>query len=80
MEAKLQAGSTNLPAATVSLLEASQAYLQELSARWAARRREYAKATEQTLENSREAMQELREELKMALAHLKFVKTIEAGL
>ena len=55
LEAKLQASSVALPAATQSLLEASEAYLQE-------------------------AMQELREELKMALAHLKFVKTIEAGL
>ena len=80
LAAKLEASPTSLPETTLGLLQASQAYLQDLNTRWAARRREYAKATEQTLENSREAMQEMREEFKMALAHLKFVKTIEAGL
>ncbi len=80
LEAKLEARSASLPESTLTLLQASQNYLTELNTRWAARRREYAKATEQTLENSREAMQEMREEIKMAIAHLKFVRTIEAGL
>ena len=70
----------SLPDSTRTLLQASHDYLTELNNRWAAQRREYLKGTEQTLETSREKMAELREELKMALAHLKFVKTIEAAL
>ena len=62
------------------MLQASHDYLTELNNRWTAQRREYLKATEQTLEHSREKMAELREEMKMALAHLKFVRTIEAAL
>ncbi len=71
---------TRLPESTRALLQASHDYLTELNNRWAAQRREYVKVTEQTLETSREKMNELREEMKMALAHLKFVKTIEAAL
>ena len=80
LEAKLSAGAISLPEATRTLLQASHDYLTELNARWAVQRREYLKRTEETLETSREAMNELREELKMALAHLRFVKTIEAAL
>ena len=80
LEAKLQASAITLPDSTRTLLQASHDYLTELNNRWAAKRREYVKSTEEALENSREAMTELREELKMALAHLKFVKTIESAL
>ena len=80
LEAKLAASAITLPDSTRTLLQASQDYLTELNHRWTAKRREYVKTTEQALENSREAMAELQEELKMALAHLKFVKTIEATL
>ena len=80
LEAKLTAASISLPESTRTLLQASHDYLTELNNRWTAQRREYMKATEQTLETSREKMAELREELKMALAHLKFVRTIEAAL
>ena len=80
LEAKLAQTSITLPQSTQTLLQASLDYLQELNTRWAAQRREYAKLTEQTLESSREKMHELREDLKMALAHLKFVRTIEAAL
>jgi stearoyl-CoA desaturase (delta-9 desaturase) len=80
LEAKLALSSITLPQSTRTLLQASLDYLQELNTRWAAQRREYAKLTEQTLESSREKMNELREDLKMALAHLKFVRTIEAAL
>ena len=80
LEAKLAANAITLPDSTRTLLQASQDYLTELNNRWTAQRREYVKTTEQALETSREAMTELREELKMALAHLKFVKTIEATL
>ena len=69
-----------MPDSTKTLLQASHDYLQDLNERWAVRRREYMKATEETLEHSRDAMNELRDELKMALAHLKFVKTIESAL
>ena len=80
LQAKLAQTSMTLPQSTQTLLQASLDYLQELNTRWAAQRREYAKLTEQTLESSREKMHELREDLKMALAHLKFVRTIEAAL
>ncbi len=80
LEEKLKATSITLPESTRTLLQASHDYLTELNNRWAAQRREYVKATEQTLETSREKMAELREEMKMALAHLKFVRTIEAAL
>ncbi len=80
LELKLASCAIVLPESTRTLLQASQDYLTELNNRWAVQRREYLKATEQTLETSREKMNELREELKMALAHLKFVKTIEAAL
>ena len=80
LEQKLAASAIALPESTRTLLQASHDYLTELNNRWAAQRREYMKATEQTLESSREKMAELREELKMALAHLKFVRTIEAAL
>ncbi len=80
LEEKLAATSITLPDSTRTLLQASHDYLTELNNRWAAQRREYVKATEQTLETSREKMAELREEMKMALAHLKFVRTIEAAL
>ena len=80
LEAKLASSSITLPQSTRTLLEASHDYLIELNNRWAAQRREYVKLTEQTIETSREKMHELREDLKMALAHLKFVRTIEAAL
>ncbi len=80
LQLKLQANAAALPDSTKTLLQASHDYIQDLNERWAVRRREYAKATQETLEHSREAMNELRDELKMALAHLKFVKTIEAAL
>lgn len=80
LEARLAESATTLPQSTRTLLQASLDYLQELNTRWAAQRREYAKLTEQTLESSREKMKELHEDLKMALAHLKFVQTIEAAL
>ena len=80
LEEKLAAASITLPDSTRTLLQASHDYLTELNNRWAVQRREYMKATEQTLESSREKMGELREEMKMALAHLKFVRTIEAAL
>jgi stearoyl-CoA desaturase (delta-9 desaturase) len=79
LEAKLQQTKTaTLPEAARALLQASQDYLQDLNERWAVRRREYVKATEQTLENSRDAMNELHQELKTALTHLKIVKSIES--
>ena len=80
LEAKLAAGRGSLPETTHTLLQASYDYIQELNKRWSEQRKEYMKRSEETLESSREAMNELREELKMALAHLKFVKTIEAAL
>ena len=80
LEEKLAKTSLTLPESTRTLLQASHDYLTELNNRWAVQRREYLKATEQTLEHSREKMAELREEMKMALAHLKFVRTIEAAL
>ena len=80
LEEKLAKTSITLPDSTRTLLQASHDYLTELNNRWAVQRREYMKATEQTLETSREKMAELREEMKMALAHLKFVRTIEAAL
>ena len=80
LEAKLAAGRGSLPESTHTLLQASYDYIQELNKRWSEQRKEYMKRSEETLESSREAMNELREELKMALAHLKFVKTIEAAL
>ena len=80
LEEKLAKTSITLPESTRTLLQASHDYLTELNNRWAVQRREYLKATEQTLEHSREKMAELSEELKMALAHLKFVRTIEAAL
>ena len=65
---------------TRALLQASSDYLNDLTVRWEAKRREYVKRTEEKFENSREAMKEMREEFKMAIAHLRFVKTIEATL
>ena len=72
LELKLASSAIVLPESTRTLLQASQDYLTELNNRWAVQRREYTKLTEQTLESSREKMNELSEELKMALAHLKF--------
>ncbi|MBE7158669.1 MAG: fatty acid desaturase, partial [Rhodospirillales bacterium] len=80
LQAKLAEGGQSLSESTRALLQASSDYLTELSTRWEAKRREYVKRTEETFENSREAMKEMREEFKMALAHLRFVKTIEATL
>lgn len=80
LEAKLQKNAGQLPESTRTLLQASHDYLVDLNNRWSLKRREYLKRTEQTIETSREMMMELQEELKMALAHLEFVKTIEAAL
>ena len=80
LQAKLADGGQSLSESTRALLQASSDYLNDLSERWAAQRKEYVKRTEETFENSREAMKEMREEFKMALAHLRFVKTIEATL
>ncbi len=80
LEAKLAPAGVSLPESTHTLLQASYDYIQELNKRWAEQRREYVKRDGANARNSREAMNELREELKMALAHLKFVKTIEAAL
>ena len=80
LQAKLAEGGQSLSESTRALLQASSDYLNDLSERWAVQRREYVKRTEETFESSREAMKEMREEFKMALAHLRFVKTLEAAL
>ena len=81
IEAKLATAS----AMTASLSESAQAlvqsatdYLQDLNARWAELKRDAVKRTEQTLENSREALAELQAELRTALAHLKSMRMLEA--
>ncbi len=80
LQAKLAEGGQSLSESTRALLQASSDYLNDLSERWAVQRREYVKRTEETFESSREAMKEMREEFKMAIAHLRFVKTLEATL
>ena len=82
IEAKLATAS----AMTASLSESAQAlvqsatdYLQDLNARWAELKRDAVKRTEQTLENSREALAELQAELRTALAHLKSMRMLEAS-
>ena len=80
LQAKLADGGMSLSDSTRALLQASSDYLTDLSNRWAVQRKEYMKRTEETMENSRDAMKEMREEFKMAIAHLRFVKTIESTL
>ena len=80
LQAKLASGGQSLSDSTRALLQASSDYLTEMTSRWEVKRREYVKRTEEKFENSREAMKEMREEFKMALAHLRFVKTIESTL
>ena len=66
--------------ATATATTAAAVNLQDLNARWAELKRNAVKRTEETLENSREALAELQAELRTALAHLKSMRTIEATL
>ena len=78
IEERLRAGEGSWSAAAQALVQTAGEYLTDLNARWATLRRDYAKRTGQTLESSREALEELRAELKVALEHLRLVKVAEA--
>jgi stearoyl-CoA desaturase (delta-9 desaturase) len=84
---QLEAKLATATAMTASLSESAQAlvqgatdYLHDLNARWAELKRDAVKRTEQTFENSREALAELQAELRTALAHLKSMRMVEATL
>ena len=71
---RLQAGEGSWSASAQAMVQSAREYLADLNARWDNLRKDYAKRTGQTLESSREALEELRAELKTALEHLRLVK------
>lgn len=70
LEARLSCPDRPLPERTRKLLESSYNSLQEILHEWNERRTQYVKATEQRLENSRDAIMEMQRELQLAWQRL----------
>lgn len=69
---KLQKKNQTLPEATAALLATAQTRLQEAAVEWDKLRQDYYKATEKRIEYSRERIAEIRREMKLAAARLRY--------
>ena len=78
LEERLRANEGSWSTSAQALVQSAREYLADLNLRWETLRRDYAKRTGQTLESSREALEELRAELRTAVEHLRLVKSAEA--